>query len=296
MKLGREEAVGIWRVPLKAPFAVLVTFLILGLPAAGEQATWLSDDQAREVAGAAIHSVYPQPCYSTYRNENLESFTLSVRKDPLLDGHLDNSVYFYRVASDACDYVVEKDGKPLLMSQVSMDCCGYGVVAVDRKTGRSYWFAGNRNPEELFKQFVGNEGLHPDSGRPTLFFSLYRELVWGAASDSELASLEQLRDVIQRNFQPAYSPYERDNVWRRKFRRWWKHLQSHISQLKLETTYESTSEGTLVRGYAFAGFELTVPRRDPPPRGTPQLFQWTLLIRSDGTVERLPSKVIYAGR
>ena len=281
---------------MEVRFATLVAFLLVGCQVAAAQATWLTDEQARDIAEAAIHSVYPEPCYSTYRNERLESFVLSVRRNPILDGHLNNSVYFYRVASDACDYVVQKDGKPVLMSQVSMDCCDYGIVAVDRMTNRSYWFSGTRKPEELFKQFAGDEGLHPDSGQPTLFTALYRELVWGESSDNEIRSLGQLRDLVQQNFHSAYSPYERDNVWQRKFERWWRRFQSHMPQLKLDTTYETTTDGTIVRGYAFNGFELTIPRSDPPPKGTPTLFQWAIMVKADGTIERLPSKIIYAAR
>jgi hypothetical protein len=273
-----------------------LAFLLVGCQVAAAQATWLTDEQARDVAGATIHSVYPEPCYSTYRNERLEGFVLSVRRNPTQDGHLNNSVYFYRVASDVCDYVIQKDGKPVLMSQVSNDCCEYGVVAVDRKTGKSYWFAGTRKPDEVFRQFAVDEGLHPDSGRPTLFTALYRELVWGESSDNEIRSLGQLRDLVQQNFHSAYSPYERDNVWRRKFERWWQRFQSHMSQLKLDTTYETATDGTIVRGYAFNGFELTIPRSDPPPKGTPKLFQWAIMVKADGTVERLPSTVTYTSR
>jgi len=69
-----------------------------------------------------------------------------------------------------------------------------------------------------------------------------------------------------------------------------------MPKLDLETTYEQTNDGTKVHGYAFNGFELATPRSDPPPKGTPNLFQWSLLVKSDGTVERLPSKVIYSAR
>jgi hypothetical protein len=102
---------------------------------------------------------------------------------------------------------------------------------------------------------------------------------------------------VQQNFQSAYSPYERDTVWQRKFDQWWRQFQSRMSKFELETTYEPTSEGaTTIRGYGFNGFELTIPRSDPPPKGTPKLFQWAILVKSDGTVERLPSKVIYSAR
>src|SRR6185312_15490156 len=93
--------------------------LLLGFQATEGRATpWLTDEQARDVAAAAIHSVRPEPCYSTYRNEHLEDFVLSVRKNPIVDDHLNKSVYFYRVASDSCSYVVEKDGKYSLMAEV----------------------------------------------------------------------------------------------------------------------------------------------------------------------------------
>jgi len=280
---------------LKASF-VLPALLLFGFKVAAGQETWLNDEQARDVAAAAIHSVYPEPCYSTYRNERLESFVVSVRRNALVGNRINNSVYFYRVASDACDYVVEKDGKPIRMSQVSNDCCEYGIVAVDRSTTKSYWFTGEKKAD-IFKDFARDEQMHPDSSRPVLFIALYRELVWGESSDNEIRSQEQLRDVVQQNFRSAYSPYERDNVWQQKFEHWWRQFQSRLPKLELETTYEPTSEGTTtVRGYGFNGFELTIPRSEPPPKGTPKLFQWALLVKSDGTVERLPPKVIYSAR
>jgi hypothetical protein len=278
---------------MKTSFA-LVTALLCGLQvAAGQAIPWLSDEQARDVAGAAVHSLYPEPCYSTYRDERLENFVVSLRSNPIVGNHLNNSVYFYRVASDGCDYVVEKDGKPVLMSLVSMDCCEFGNVAIDRATAKSYWFTGEKKAD-TFEEFAHDEQIRPDLPKPILFIALYRELVWGESSGNELRSLGQLRDVVQENFQSAYSPYGRDNVWQRKFERWWRQFLSRMSQLKLDTTYEPTSEGTTVRGYAFNGFELTIPRSDPPPKGTPKLLQWVLLVKPGGTVERLPSKVIYS--
>lgn len=270
--------------------------LLLGFQIAEDQATWLTDEQARAVAAAAIHFVHPEPCYSTYRNERFEDYVLSVRKNPIVDNHLNHSVYFYRVASDVCSYIVEKDGKHVLMSQASMDCCEYGIVAVDRATAKSYWFAGKEKGTEVFKEFVRDEQLQPDSPKPTLFTGLYLDLVWGEYKDKEITSLGQLRDLVQSNFQSAYSPYERDNTWQRKFGDWWRQFRSRMPGLKLETTYETTSSGTLVRGYGVSGFELTIPRTDPPPRGTPKLFQWALLVKPDGTIEERSSKVIYSSR
>ena len=280
---------------MKASF-VLPAALVFGFQVASGQATpWLTDEQARDVVAAAIHSVYPEPCYSTYRNERLESLVVSVRRNPIVGNRINNSVYFYRVASDACDYVVEKD-EPVRMSQVSSDCCEYGIVAVDRTTAKGYWFTGEKKTD-IFKEFARDEQIHPDGSKPILFTALYRELVWGESSDNEIRSLGQLRDLVLQNFQSAYSPYERDNAWQRKFQHWWRQFQLRMSKLELETTYEPTSEvATTVRGYAFNGFELTIPRSGPPPKGTPKLFQWAILVKSDGTVERLPSKVIYSAR
>ncbi len=271
--------------------------MLLGFQAAaaGQETAWLSDQQAREVAEAAIHVVYPRPCYSTYRQENLESFVVSLRRNPLVGNRINNSVYFYKVASDSCDYVVEKDGKSVLITQISTDCCEYGIVAVDRVANKSYWFAGEKRAE-IFKEFARDEQVHPDSGEPTLFIAMYRELVWGESSRNEITSLTQLRELAQQNFQSAYSPYERDNAWEKRFERWWQQFRARMPQLKLETNYEPTGEGTKVRGYAFNGFELTIPRSDPPPKGTPKLYQWTLLVKPEGTIERLPSKVVYSAR
>jgi hypothetical protein len=281
-----KTSIGLWTV-----------FLLLGFQVALGQATpWLTDERARDVAASAIQSVHPGPCYSTYRNEGLESFLLSVRKNPIVDNHLNNSVYFYRVASDVCDWVGEKDGKGVLMSQVSMDCCEYGIVGVDRATAKGYWFAGRENGADVFKEFVRDEQLQPDSSRPTLFTGLYLDLVWGESKDKEITSLRQLRDLVQSNFQSAYSPYERDDTWQRKFDHWWRQFRSRMPQLKLETTYEPAKGGTLVRGFGFGGFALTIPRSDPPPRGTPTLFQWALLVKPDGTIEERPSRVIFSSR
>jgi hypothetical protein len=270
--------------------------LLLALQVAAAQSTWLTDEQARDAAGAAIHVEYPEPCYSTYRKERLESWLLSVRKFPIVNKHLNNSVYFYRVADDVCDYVSEKDGKEELSTQATMDCCDYGLVAVDRATTKSYWFSGKKNAADVFKEFVQDEQLRPDFPNPTMFTSLYLDLVWGEYSDKEIRSLGQLQDLVQSNFKSAYSPYQRDTTWQRKFDIWWRQFRLRMPQLKLDTVYERTDSGTIVRGYAFSGFELTIPRSNPPPKGTPKLLQWTLLVKRDGTVDEQPSKTVYSRR
>ena len=279
---------------LKRLLVVPLVYLSFGFQVAAAQGEpWLTDDQARERVAAAVHAVDPQPCYSTYRDERLESFALDVRKSRIVANRLNNSVYFFRAASDSCEYVVEENGKPVIHTQVTMDCCEYGVVAVDRATGKTYWFRGQKR-REIIDEFVRDEQLQPDSPKPTLFTALYRELAWGADRDTEIRSLEQLRDLVQRNFRPAYSPYEKDNLWQRKFDAWWRKFRSKMPQLKLETSYETTSEGTIVRGYSFRGFQLTMPERDPPPKGVPVLSQWVLLVKPDGTVEEKPAKAVYS--
>lgn len=282
---------------MKALFVLWMVFHLAAVQFAIAQAKpWLTDEKAREVAGAAIYAKYPAPCYSTYRNERLESFVLDVRKIRIVSDHLNNSVYFYSVASDVCDYVkTEKDGRQFLMSQASNDCCEYGTVAVDRATGKSYWFEGGQKAE-LFKEFVQDEQLEPDSSKPVLFAGLYLELVRGDRNAGEITSLGQLQDSVRSSFQSAYSPYERDDKWQRKFAAWWRAFRAQTPQLKLETTYEPTGTGTLVRGYSFSGFELTIPRSDPPPKGTATLVQWALLVKTDGTVEPQPSKVVFSSR
>ncbi len=220
---------------------------------------------------------------------------VSLRANAIVGNQINNSVYFYRVASDACDYVVENDGKQVRISQVSMDCCEYGIVAVDRATSKSYWFTGEKKAD-IFREFAQYEQIHPDFPVPTLFIALYRELVWSESGNKEIRGLGQLRDLVQQNFRSAYSPYERDNVWQRNFEEvGGVAFDCHVLT-ELETTYEPTNKGTKVRGYTFNGFELTIPRGDPPPKGKPTLFQWSLLVKSDGTVERLPSRVIYPAR
>jgi hypothetical protein len=163
-RLKREQGNG---GNVKASFGAWTAFLLFGFQtAAGQVTPWLTDEQARDVATAVIHSVYPEPCYSTYRNERIEDFVVSLRRNPVVNNHLNNSVYFYRVASDACDYVVEKEGKPFLMTQVVNDCCDYGIVAVDRGMAKSYWFTGQKK-EDIFKEFARDEQIHPDSPEPT---------------------------------------------------------------------------------------------------------------------------------
>jgi hypothetical protein len=132
-----------------------------------------------------------------------------------------------------------------------------------------------------------------DKSHPNLFFSLYRALVVGANEAHEVTGVWQLRRLAEDNFQSAYSPYQRDEKWESKFGAWWRNFRSRLPQLRLETTTEETSEGVMMHGYSFNGFELTIPRSDQPPKGTPTLIRWSLLMRADGTVERLPSTTIY---
>jgi len=143
---------------------------------------------------------------------------------------------------------------------------------------------------------VHDEQLHPDSSEPTLFSALYRELVWGQYNGKEIQSLGQLRELVQSNFQVAYSPGEADAKWEQKFSVWWQRFRSRTLHLKLDTTYEPTTGGTVVRGYGFSGFQLTIPESGPPTKGTPKLFQWALLVKPDGTVEEQSPKVIYSSR
>jgi hypothetical protein len=49
-------------------------------PAIAQEGPWLTDEQARDIAAGAVHAKYPQPCYSTYRDERLEGILLHVRK------------------------------------------------------------------------------------------------------------------------------------------------------------------------------------------------------------------------
>lgn len=242
-----------------------------------------------------MHAEFPEPCYSTYRKESLEDSVVSLRRNPIVGNRVNKGVFFYSVASDSCNYVVEEAGKKIMMTQVTSDCCDYGLVAVDRITAKSYWFSGKKR-EDTFKEFTRDEQILPDFAAPSLFIALYRELVWGESTDNDIESIGQLRDAAQENFKSAYSPYEQDNKWEKEFAHWWRKCLSSISQLKLETTYEKTTEGTKVFGYAFIGFNLTIPRSDPPPKGTARLVQWALLVRQDGTVERLPAKTIYSAR
>jgi hypothetical protein len=270
--------------------------ITLGLQAAVAQpAARLTDEQARDVAAAAIRPTYPQPCYKTSRNEGLEDLVLSLRVNRLAGNQLNAAVFFYRVTNDSCSYVVEEAGKPVMMQQVSFDCCDYGIVAVDRDSHKSYWFSGEKKAD-IFREFARDEQVHPDSPKPYGFLSLYRSLVWGESGGGEIESLNQLREIVQRNFQSAWSPYERDAAWESKFQRWWSRFRSATPGLKLETTSEPASGGDTVRGYSFQGYELRVPRADPPPKGTPALWQWTVLVKSDGSVERLPSRVVFGTR
>ena len=75
---------------MTASFGAWTAFLLLGFQTLAGQATpWLTDEQAREVAEAAIHSVYPQPCYSTYRSElGLQSATSSTSASGALSKNL----------------------------------------------------------------------------------------------------------------------------------------------------------------------------------------------------------------
>lgn len=280
---------------MRAALALCAPLLLngFGAMATGQAKPWLTDEQARDVAGAAVRIAYPAPCYSTYRDERLEGFLRPLRRFPIIGNQLNNSVYFYRISSDVCDYVVEENGKPVLRTQVTSDCCEYGMVGIDRVTSKSYWFHG-KSVADVFKEFVQDEQLYPESSEPTLFSALYRELVWGQYNGKEIQSLSQLRELVQSNFQVAYSPGETDTKWEQKFAVWWRRFRSRTPHLKLDTTYQRTTTGTVVRGYGFSGFQLTIPETGPPPKGAPKLFQWALLVKHDGTVEEQSPKVIYS--
>lgn len=273
-------------------FALLIVLLVPICSFA--QGSWLTDEEARKAAEAAVRSESPEKCYNTYRKEGLEGWVFSLRAEKIADQEPNYSVYMYEVDAESCEYVTQESGKPVLHLDVKSDCCWYGLVAVDRRTKNAYWFHPYDKRAEVFRRFARDEQLLPGDG-PELYASLYRELVWGDGSN-ELTALTQLRRLAEENFQSAYSPYESDNKWQPKFDGWWRGFRSRNAHLELATTAKSTPQGFEVQGFSFRGFELRIPRSDPPPKGTARLLRWSLLLKPDGSVEEGTPTVVYSGK
>jgi hypothetical protein len=202
----------------------------------------------------------------------------------------------YEVDAQSCEYVTQENGKLVLHSSIHSDCCWFGIVAVDRRTKNTYWFYPHNKRAEVFRKFVQDEGLRPGQSYPQLYASLYCDLVWGDDRTNEITALPQLRRLAEDNFQSAYSPYEKDNKWRRKFDMWWQEFRSGVPNLELQTTSKSVPQGFEVQGFSFRGFDLTIPASDPPPKGTARLIRWSLLLKPDGSVEERVPKVVYSGK
>ncbi len=283
-----------WSVVVSAS---LLTFLVLLLSAHSfAQEKWLTDEDARERAEATVRAVSPEPCYNTYRRETLENWIMSERRERIAGQKLNRIVYVYEVDADACDFVVVKNGQPELGTMLNIHGADYGVVAVDRQTGDCYWFDWSDKRAEVFKRLVADQRLVLDRTHPTPFFALYSALVLGPSEANEITGLGQLRRLAADNFLSAYSPYEQDEKWESKFDEWWRKCRARLKRVKLETTTEPASDGVIIRGYSFRGFELRIPRIDPPPKGTPTLSRWSVLLKADGTVEKLQSTVVFASR
>ncbi len=112
---------------VKALFGVWATLLLFGFQiAAGQEASWLNDEQARGLRSRDT-SVYPQPCYSTIDKNISKVLVVSLRANDIVESN-QQFCDFYRVARDALPSR-QNDGKGVSHASSSLDCCE-SIVAV----------------------------------------------------------------------------------------------------------------------------------------------------------------------
>ncbi len=257
----------------------------------------LSDDDARELVAAVVKKSFPADCVRATRKENFEDAAFDLRADKIKNGKLNQSIYFYEVDNSFCYKIVEEKGKPTLQTTIVMHEGSFGYVAVDRLNGKTYWFRPSLHDAEALREFLHDLGVCiSEVYDAQSAASLYIQLVRGPYGGNDIYDETQLRRLVEDNFASAYSPYGVDRKWEPKFKNWWAEFRAKTPKLEFGTTSERVSEGVLVHGLAFEGFRLTVPRMDPPPKGTPTVKRWTLVVKPDGSVEEREPKVIYSKR
>jgi hypothetical protein len=254
----------------------------------------ISDDEAREIAVAAVKKEISESCVRTRRNEDLEDTLFGLRTEKIRDGKLNRSVYFYALDDVRCEEVVNENTLRLRIVDHERS---FGYIAVDRVNKKTYWFRSGLHDGQAFSQFIRDFPVRiTDDYDAKSVASLYIQLIRGPYSENEIYDETQLQRIVEDNFASAYSPYRRDKKWEAQFNKWWKEFLGINPDLIFNTITEKAQDGILVYGLSFQGFELRIPREDPPPKGVPTLWRWALLVKSDGTVEKRESKVVYSKR
>ena len=275
-----------------------IAALVLLLATAGwgqTPATLLTDEQARAAAAQrAKQTPYQHDCSETARREALEDSVFELRPDKIQNGSLNNSIFFYDVSDFLCYQVLTKpDGGSSLIVHAVDHGGVIGTVAVDRATGETYWFDYTDQSAAEFARLIRTiRPIVRDEYDAKGVADLYRDLVHRPQGTNVLWELD-LKQKAEDNFSSAWSPYAKDRAWERRLERWWKALRAARPQLDYEVHEKREATGFLVTGLAFRGYPLTIPRKHPPPKETPSLVRWRLLVHADGSVEDRGTETVF---
>jgi hypothetical protein len=246
----------------------------------------LDDVSARHAAVASIKSRpggIATDCPKTRRKEQLEDNLFDIRREMVLDGKLNESVFIYEVVDVGC-YSVEDSS--LLIHTIDHPGT-FGYVAVDKVNGKTYRLWSDPDATQAFNQLVSDLGVavHNDNAALRLA-GLYRQVVTGPYEGNAIYDNFQLKQLSEQSFYRAF----RETGWSKRFSEWWTRFQASKT-VNFEPLVRKVPDGWVITGKSFEGFRLTIPRTTVS--GHPAVLEWSIRISPSGQVVELPSRVVF---
>ncbi|HWR37481.1 MAG TPA: hypothetical protein VN622_16585 [Clostridia bacterium] len=246
----------------------------------------LDDVAARDAAVASIKSRpggIAADCPKTRRKEQLEDDLFALRREMVLDGKLNESLFIYEVVGVGC-YSVEDSALVIH----TIDHPGtFGYVAVDKINGKTYRLWSDPDALKAFNQLVSDLGIAVhDENAALRLAGLYRQAVTGPYEGNAIHDTFQLKQLSEQSFYRAFP----EAGWSRRFSEWWTRFQGS-KRVNFERSARKVPDGWIITGKSFEGFRLTIPRTTVA--GCPTVLEWSIRVSPSGQVVELPSRVVF---
>jgi hypothetical protein len=222
-------------------------------------------------------------CMKTRRKEEWEEDLFRLRLVKVLQGKLNEDLFIYEVVDVGC-YRLEDSS---LMIETIDHPGTWGYVAVNKRTEKTYRLWSDQDATSEFNRLIVDLGVSAtDDSAARGMALLYRQIVSGPYKGNTVYSDLEIKRLAEDSFDGAYLGKDSSQ----RFSKWWTRFKK-TKEISYREETKKTPKGYEVRGKAFEGFALTVPRTKAS--GHPRVSEWILEISPNGTVQQLPSQLVF---